>query len=81
MTVELPESPATAAKLTPEQVRLELAVSLFQQERLSLGLASEMAGLRVAEMMAELGRRRIPLHYGVEELREDLATLRRPMRP
>ena len=75
MLVELPESPATAARLTPEQARLELAVALFQQERLSLGLASEMAGLRVADMMTEISRRRLPLHYGVEEFREDFAAL------
>ena len=77
MNVELPESPTAAARLTPAQARLELAVTLFQQERLSLGLASEMAGLAVAEMMSELCRRKIPLHYDVRELEEDIATLQR----
>jgi predicted HTH domain antitoxin len=80
MLVELPELPVAAARLTPEQARLEVAIALFQQERLSLGLASEMAGLRVAEMMTEISRRRLSFHYGIEELREDLASLVQPPR-
>ena len=77
MNIELPDPPASAAGLTPEQARLELAVSLFQQERLTLGLASQMAGLGIADMMEELCRRRIPLHYDAADLDEDMASLKR----
>lgn len=73
--MDLPESSSAAARLTPQQARLELALTLFQQERLSLGLASEMAGLRVADMMTEISRRRLSFHYGVEEFKEDFASL------
>jgi predicted HTH domain antitoxin len=81
MNVELPDSPVAAANLTAAEARLELAVELFRQERLTLGLASEMAGLNTADLMAELGRRKLPLHYGIAELDADMKTLSRLRTP
>lgn len=53
------------------RVRLEIAVSLFDREQVSIGVASRIAGLAISEMIDELDRRRIPVvRYSKEELAE-----------
>jgi hypothetical protein len=44
-------------------------------EEATLGQVAETAGQSQADFLRELGSRRIPIHYGIEELAEDLATL------
>jgi predicted HTH domain antitoxin len=48
---------------------------LFVTEEATLGQAAQTAGLTQAEFLRELGRRRIPVHYGREELAADLAAV------
>jgi predicted HTH domain antitoxin len=54
---------------------LALAIGLFVSEDATLGQAAEVAGLAQADFLHELGKRRIPIHYGPEELAEDLRVL------
>jgi predicted HTH domain antitoxin len=55
------------------EVRLELAVTLFDQEQVSLGIAARIAGLSISGMIDELGRRKIPVvRYTPEELAREL---------
>ena len=69
----LPLGPVSGNK--PE--RLELAVSLYERDLLSLGLASKVAGLSYSRMVDELGRRRIPVvRYDVDDLERELAYVR-----
>jgi predicted HTH domain antitoxin len=42
----------------------------------SLGRAAEIANMPSPAFLHELGRRKIPINYGVEDLRQDLASLR-----
>ncbi len=63
------------AGLSEEELREEIAVLLFQQERLTLGQASRLARTSQAEFLRVLGHRQIPVHYGVTEFQEDLKTL------
>ena len=48
---------------------------LFQMDVLTLAQAAGVAGLHRMQFQEELAKRKIPLHYGVEELEEDLKTL------
>lgn len=61
-----------AERLSPRDAALHLAIGLFVTEEATLGQAAETAGLPQAEFLRELGRRRIPIHYGREELAADL---------
>jgi predicted HTH domain antitoxin len=70
MNLTLPES--IEARLSPASTALHLAIGLFVAEEATLGQAAEVAGLSQADFLRELGRRRIPIHYGMEELSEDL---------
>jgi predicted HTH domain antitoxin len=66
-----------AARLTPQQLKAELAIHLFQQEVLSFGKARQLAGMTIWQFMQLLGSRDIPVHYDIDEYEEDLATLKR----
>lgn len=73
MMLALPLGPLSGNR--PE--RLELAVSLYERDLLSLGLASKVAGLSYSRMVDELGRRRIPVvRYDVDDLERELAYVR-----
>lgn len=64
-----------AAHITESELRLEIAILLYQQERLSMGKASEFAGMNRILFQKELGKREIPVNYDEEELERDLETL------
>jgi predicted HTH domain antitoxin len=76
MQLILDDDLVNAARLTEEEARLTLAVSLYVQERLSLAYAAQFAGLDRLTFQRSLSARDIPLHYGQEELGADLATVR-----
>ncbi|MEA5449300.1 UPF0175 family protein [Leptolyngbya sp. CCNP1308] len=63
-------------ELTEADLRTELAVALFQQERITLGTASQLSGLHQIEFQHLIAARGICVHYDVEELEQDLESLR-----
>jgi len=73
MTLSLPEQ--LEARLSPEATALHLAIGLFVSDEATLGQAAEVAGLSQGAFLRELGRRRIPIHYGAEELSADLRAI------
>jgi len=76
VSIEIPREVIHAARLKPEELKRELAVLLFQQERLSFGKAREMAGMTVWAFQHLLASRDIPVHYSLEDYEEDLSTLK-----
>jgi len=77
MPVTIPDEVLAAAHITEPELRQELAIALFQQERLTLAQASRLAGMSLREFQSILAERHVELHYGGEEFRQDLDTLRR----
>ena len=75
MSVVITDELVEATGLSESELRLEIAVALFSSERLTLGQASRLAAIPQAAFMQELGARRIPVHYGTEELEQDLETV------
>jgi predicted HTH domain antitoxin len=59
-------------RLSPQSASLHLAIGLYVTEETTLGQAAQIAGLPQADFLRELGKRKISLHYGAEELAEDL---------
>ncbi len=70
MMLTLPES--LEARLSPQSAALHLAIGLFESDESTLGQAAQVACLSQADFLRELGQRRIPIHYGSEELAADL---------
>ncbi|MBP9663174.1 MAG: UPF0175 family protein, partial [Pyrinomonadaceae bacterium] len=48
---------------------------LFQEDKLTLGQASRLAGIHQVELQVELASRGIPIHYDDSDLDRDLETL------
>jgi predicted HTH domain antitoxin len=75
-TLEVPQDILDTARLTIDDLRVEMAVYLYAQGRLSIGKARELAEMTLWEFRQLLASRRIPPHYDVTDLNEDVATLR-----
>lgn len=75
MNIRIDDVAIDRLNLTEEQLRFDLALGLFVNERVSLGKAAEVAGMGSIQFQEELGKRRISVHYGVEDFRQDLKTL------
>jgi len=75
-TLEVPQDILDSARLTIPELKVEIAVYLYAQGRLSIGKARELAGMTLWEFRQVLASRRIPPHYDVVDLDEDVATLR-----
>jgi predicted HTH domain antitoxin len=80
MAVTISDEVLTAAHISEPELKRELALALFQQERLTLGQASQLAEMTQLAFQGLLADRQIPIHYGVEEFREDIRTSRQPQR-
>lgn len=81
MVIEIPREIAHAARMTPEELKRELATHLFRLGKLSFGKARELAGMSVWVFQQWLGAQGIASHYDLEDYEADLATLQGPPRP
>jgi predicted HTH domain antitoxin len=77
VTLEVPRDVFDATRLSKSEMKAELAIHLFAQEKLTLGKASRLAEMDIQRFMHLLASRGIPIHYDVSEYEEDRATLRR----
>lgn len=73
-TIEIPRHLMQAAHATPDELKVELAVQLYRQGRLSIGHARELANATLWEFRQILAARHISPQYGVEDLDEDMRT-------
>lgn len=55
-----------------DELRLELAVSLYRRGALSFAKARELAGLSKQEFHKVLGEREVERHYSESDLKDDL---------
>ena len=77
ITLDIPNNIHEALHISPaeteQRLKLELAVALYAQKKLSQGKAAELAGMDWFDFNDVLAERDIPMHYGQKELEEDLA--------
>lgn len=69
--------PEMEGRFTAAQTKLHLAVGLFAGDEVTLGQAAAIAEMPQPAFLQELGKRKIPVHYGPVELDEDIATCAR----
>ena len=72
VVIEVPEGLRIPPGELEERLRIELALRLYEKGIASLGQARRIAGLSKWDFLELLAREGIPLHYGEEELKEDL---------
>ena len=75
VSFEIPREILHASRLTAEEIRRELALHLFEQDKLSFGKARELAEMSVWDFQQLLGSRGISVHYDVESYENDRETL------
>jgi len=77
--VEIPDDLEVILKIDkkdiPKAVKLYLAIELYREGKISLGKASEIAGISKEEMMKVLSRKGIPISYDIDDLKEDIKRL------
>ena len=59
-----------------QEVRIELAIFFYKEYQISPGKAGAIAGLSRIEFWEELGKRKIPINYDVEDFMLDMENLR-----
>jgi predicted HTH domain antitoxin len=72
--LDIPQDLLDSARLTLADIKLELALTLYAQGRLSIGKAREFAGMSLFEFRQRLALRHTPAAYTEAELAEDLET-------
>ena len=76
MPITLPDDLLESAKITEAELKAELAIAFFQQERLTLGQAALLAEVPQLVFQRLLAARRIPIHYDAEAMEQDLQRVR-----
>lgn len=76
MSILISDEILRSTQMTDAELRQEIAVMLFQQERFTLGQASRFAEMSQLQFQRLLASRHIPLHYDVTELQEDVESLK-----
>ncbi len=77
VVIEVPEGLKIPPGELEERLRIELALRLYEKGIASLGQARRIAGVSKWDFLELLAREGIPLHYGEEELKEDLEVARK----
>jgi len=76
MNVTVPDEILESARMSEVELRQEIAVLLFEKDRITLAQASRLADMDRLRFQHLLASRGIPVHYDVGDFEEDLATLR-----
>jgi predicted HTH domain antitoxin len=73
--LEVSQDVLDSARMTPAELKAEMALHLYAQGRLSIGKARELAGMSLWEFRQFLASRRVSPHYDATELAGDVAAL------
>ncbi len=64
-----------ATHKTEEELRMELAIFFYTELKMSAGKCGSFVNMSRMEFMEELGKRKIPQNYDINDLKRDLQTL------
>lgn len=73
---DIPQDILDSARLSVHDAKVELAVSLYAQGRLSIGKARELAEMSLWEFRQILASRRISPHFDENELNNDVNVIK-----
>ncbi len=76
MSVVISDEVLQSAHISSDELLQELALMLYERDRLTLGQASQLANVSQLQFQFLLASRHIPPHYDVSEFEADLKTLR-----
>jgi len=76
MSINIPDEILTTTRMTEAEMKQEIAVMLFQKEKLTLAQASRFASMNRIAFQHLLASRQISVHYDVEDFEQDIQNLR-----
>lgn len=76
MSIIIPEEILRAAETNEEELTIELALLLYKQNRISSGKVRDWLGLTVLEFQHELAKRGLSINYDIEDLNQDIKTVK-----
>jgi predicted HTH domain antitoxin len=75
MNVTIPNDILRASNMTEDELKLEIAILLYQQGKISSGKVRDWTGITVIEFQHELAKRGLHINYDVEDFQSDMQTL------
>lgn len=75
ITITIPDSVMTSARISETELKQEIALMLYQQSRLTLSQARKLADMSRPEFKHLIASRKISI-YDVAEFEKDLETLK-----
>jgi predicted HTH domain antitoxin len=65
-----------SAHISENSLRTEVAILLYQQERLTLGQSARMCEISQYQFLHLIAGRNIGIHYDVDDFEQDIETLK-----
>lgn len=75
MSIIIPEQILKVSGLSEEELLQEIVLLLFQQRKISMGTASNLLDMNLIQFQHLIASRDIYIHYDVDDLTSDVATL------
>jgi predicted HTH domain antitoxin len=75
--ISIPDELLAAAGLTEDEMAAEVALEMYGREKLTMGQAARLAGVDLVSFWRLMAARDVYIHYDVEDLEQDIATLRK----
>ncbi|NEO81960.1 UPF0175 family protein [Moorena sp. SIO4G3] len=75
MSLVIPDDIVQASQMSESEFKLEIALMLYKQDKISSGKVRAWTGLTVIEFQHELAKRGLDLNYDVADFEADLKTL------
>jgi predicted HTH domain antitoxin len=76
MTINIPDGVLESARMSESELRQEIAVFLYEKEKVTLAQASRLAEMGRLQFQHLLASRDVFIHFDVDDFEQDLATLR-----
>ena len=76
LSITVSEDLLQSVRMSAEELQREIAILLFEREKLTLAQASRLAEMSRFQFQNLLASRGLSVHYDVQEFEQDLVTLR-----
>jgi|UPI0005845AF7 predicted HTH domain antitoxin len=77
MSVVIPDDLVQASGMSEAELLQEIVLMLFEQKKISIGKASNLLGMNLIQFQHLIASREICIHYDSDDLKADVATLKR----
>lgn len=76
MSVIIPDDIVRATRMSEQELKLEIAIALYKQDKISSGKVRAWTRLTVLEFQHELAKRGLCVNYDIEDLESEIKTLK-----